>query len=556
MKHIIVLVALLFLSVGAAAQTLPGQEEEVAVEEQVVVPDALGRETPRGMVEGLISALAAEDNAKASQYLQFDDELPEEQVVQIVLALEKALDSGGRVPTLLLSMNPQGKLDDGLAPDMEQVGTIIIDGEETPLLAIKSVEVVQPDESEASNETGASEESEMPEVGPAVWKISSETLSLLSVDEVELPVVNDAGEVEEAKSKPFLENRVKGAPIGDWLKLFALGAGLYIILRLLFAAGLFIARQLIADPKHNSIYGTFKAASAPASVYFSAFIFYATASYLEVSIIARQFLGQFAGVIGWIAFAWFLWRLIEALSNIWADRLRESGHLRATSLTLFVRRAAKVALVAIAIVAVFDTLGVDVTTGIAALGIGGLALALGAQKTIENIVGSVTIIVDQPLRVGDFCRIGDLKGTVLDIGMRSTKIKTLDRTVVSIPNGELASQEIENYAHREKFFFNPTLGLGYELEPDGLRKIIDVLKKAVSECEYIYQDNARVALRELNSSSFDVEVRVYIRADDFDDAVAKEEALLLQFIGLVRENGGSFAFPTRSIFIESDETAK
>lgn len=549
MKHFFLLIGLLLLPSVVTAQVLPGPDEEAPAEEQVVEPDPLGRESPRGMIEGLISAMAAEDYAKASQYLQFDEDTSQEQTNLITLALEKTLDSGGRLPTLLLSMDPKGKIDDDLAPEMEEVGTIFLDGEATPLIAVREVlEVESEDEAEST-------------AGPAVWRISAETLALLPIEELKPEIEEEVGNIEDVDSdtavdRPFLDKRIKGAPIRDWLELLALGLGFYVVLRLLFAAGLYAGRRLLTDPKNNTFYSTVKAASSPASVYFAAFAFYATASYLEVSIVARQFLGQFAGVIGWIAFAWFLWRLIEALSNIWADRLRETGHLRATSLTLFIRRAAKVALIAIAIVAVFDTLGVDVTTGIAALGIGGLALALGAQKTIENIVGSVTLIIDQPIRVGDYCKIGGVTGTVLDIGMRSTKIKTLDRTVVSIPNGELASQEIENYAHRDRFLFNPTLGLGYELEPDGLRKILDVLKQAVAESEDIYQDNARVAFRELNSSSFDIEVRAYIQAEDFDEALAKQEALLLQFVGLVRENGGSFAFPTRSIFIESQPPEK
>src|SRR5690606_4171885 len=127
---------------------------------------------------------------------------------------------------------------------------------------------------------------------------------------------------------------------------------------------------------------------------------------------------------------------------------------------LFLRRAAKVAIVVFGTIVVLDTLGFDVTTGLAALGIGGIALALGAQKTVENFVGSVTLIADQPIRVGDFCTVSGVTGTVEQIGMRSTRIRTLCRTGVSIPNGEFSSSKIENYAHRDRFQLNQIFDLG------------------------------------------------------------------------------------------------
>src|SRR5690606_23005857 len=135
-------------------------------------------------------------------------------------------------------------------------------------------------------------------------------------------------------------------------------------------------------------------------------------------------------------------------------------------------RAAKIAIVALGIIWILGAIGVDITTGLAALGIGGLALALGAQKTIENFVGSVTLITDQPIRVGDFCSVAGTTGTIEKIGMRSTRIRTLDRTVVTIPNGEFSSSKIENYAHRDRFWFHPVIGLRYETTPDQIRYLL------------------------------------------------------------------------------------
>lgn len=126
-------------------------------------------------------------------------------------------------------------------------------------------------------------------------------------------------------------------------------------------------------------------------------------------------------------------------------RMNRSGRISAVSAVLFLSRTTKVAIVIIGIIAILGIIGVDVTAGLAALGIGGIALALGAQKTIENFVGSVSLIADQPLRVGDYCRVDDIKGTVESIGMRSTTLRTSARTIVTIPNGQLSASKIENY---------------------------------------------------------------------------------------------------------------
>src|SRR5690606_31249260 len=141
------------------------------------------------------------------------------------------------------------------------------------------------------------------------------------------------------------------------------------------------------------------------------------------------------------------------------------------------RRSAKVLLLAVAFVAILDTLGFDVTAGIAALGIGGIALALGAQKTIENLVGSISVIADKPVQVGDFCRVGTVTGTIEDIGIRSTRIRTLERTIVTIPNSDFSSQQIENYAPRDRFLFNPRIAVEYGISAAELHAGVEVIER-------------------------------------------------------------------------------
>ena len=214
-----------------------------------------------------------------------------------------------------------------------------------------------------------------------------------------------------------------------------------------------------------------------------------------------------------------------------------------------VRRSAKVLLLIIAALAIFDTFGFDMTTGVAALGLGGLALALGAQKTVENLVGSVTVVADRPVQVGDFCRVGSVVGTVEDVGMRSTRIRTLDRTLVTIPNGDFASREIENYSKRDRFLFNPTFGLEYGLSAAKLREAIEIIERVLRNHELVDDEDARARFADFGASSLDIEVWSYITVSDYAESRLIRQELLLEILDGLESAGMAMAFPTRMVHL-------
>lgn len=226
-----------------------------------------------------------------------------------------------------------------------------------------------------------------------------------------------------------------------------------------------------------------------------------------------------------------------------------TNRARAGSLIIFARRTAKALLIAVAAIAVLDTIGLDVTTGIAALGIGGLALALGAQKTIENLVGSLTVIVDAPIAVGDFCKVGDVKGTVIDIGMRSTRIRTNERTIVAIPNADFAARQIENYSKRDSFLFEHTVGLTYDAEPKMLRTVLESIRELLAEEQAVIDDDARVRFLSFGDCSLNIEIFAHLYAEDYPHSLEIEEKLMLGIMDRVKQCGADFAFPTRTLYI-------
>ncbi|WP_215228936.1 mechanosensitive ion channel family protein [Erythrobacter sp. 3-20A1M] len=522
------------LSLPAHAQTLPVPEataDTVAVE-----PDPFGRETPRSTVTALLQALADGDYARAANYFveggsSADGDAreasasagDEASAAALARKFQTALDRGGSLaPFLALSNSADGQLDDGLPLDREQVG-MFGDGEEQTAIVLERIS--------AENE-------------PARWLVSSETTQ----------AVDDFIPDEQASAADQTDEvAIAGAPWTDWLLLIGIAVIAFAIFRGAAALLLLLLRKVMSDPQASAVYRFFQAALPPLSLYLVVATFYLLAADLPVSIIARQTFLRYAGIVAWIALAWFALRLVDAIARILTGRMRRAERRQAEAVVTFLRRGAKVALLAIAFIAVLDTIGIDITTGIAALGIGGLALALGAQKTVENLVGSVTLIADRPMQVGDVAKIGDVFGTVEDIGMRSTLVRTNNRTLVSIPNGNLASDRIENFALRDRFLFNQTLGVTYDTDADQMERLLAELRAILEADENIIDDDARVRFNGFGDSALHIEFFAYFRTRSYPESLAMQEALLLAIMRKLDERGIGIAFPTRTVHLQTQQ---
>jgi MscS family membrane protein len=195
---------------------------------------------------------------------------------------------------------------------------------------------------------------------------------------------------------------------------------------------------------------------------------------------------------------------------------------------------------------------VNVTAALAGLGIGGLAIGLGAQKTFENLLGGISILTDKAIVVGDSCKIGDRAGTVEDIGLRSTKIRTEDRTIVSIPNGTVATATLENYRYRDKILCKQTLRLRYDLSPDHLRYVLAQVREALVQCAKVEDSTARVRVMRFGENAIEVELYAYILERDYGAFLAAQEDLLLQVMETLERTGGAVALPTQTTMVAQD----
>ena len=546
LRILCVAVALVFASL-AAAQSLPETEPVAEQPAAAPAPDPFGRETPRGAITGLLQALADADYLRAAQYfpeggsLQSetedavttdDQEDPAEETqadlnrrADLARKLQIALDRGGSLLAFpLLSNSPTGAIDDGLAENREEVGKLSSEEGAASILL----------------QQYAAADNRMH------WRIAPETTEAIAEF-----VAEEA--VEEAINED--EITLAGAPLVDWLKLVALALIAFAAFRLLAALLMALMRRAVADHDTSPIYRFLHAAMPPLSLYLAVLTFYATAGELEVSIVARQTLLRYAAIVAWIALAWFALRLVDAIARVVTGRMHRAERRQAVTIVSFLRRGAKVLLLAIALVAVLDTVGLDVTTGIGALGIGGLALALGAQKTIENLVGSVTLIADKPVQVGDAAQIGDVFGTVEDIGMRSTLVRTQNRTLVSIPNGYLASERIENYALRDRFLFHQTIGVTYDTNAEQMERLLGELRTIIADDGHILDDDARVRFHGFGDSALQIEIFAYFNTRSYPESLAMQETLLFAIMRKLDELGIDFAFPTQTIHLHNDSVS-
>jgi MscS family membrane protein len=188
-----------------------------------------------------------------------------------------------------------------------------------------------------------------------------------------------------------------------------------------------------------------------------------------------------------------------------------------------------------------------VTSVLAGLGLGGLALALGAQKTLENVFGAFALAVDQPFREGDFVKVGDLMGTVESIGLRSTRVRTLERTVVTIPNGKLSELHLESFAPRDQIRLTTTLGLVYSTSAAQVQQVRDEVEKLLHAEQKVVSGTVLVRLAALGSSSLDLEVSAYFQVTDFNEFRVIRERVLLAMLRVVEKANTALAYPTSTV---------
>jgi len=530
---IAILVTLLSLTNSAAFAQIPaaltGGETKPA--EATPTVDILGRQTPKGLVEGFLQAVKNENYQKAAMFLdleKFPESERSEKGKELSLGLQNILDQSGTViSSSRLSTDPNGDQNDGLSIDTEIVGTMKINGEKIDIFAQKFQD---------------------PTYG-GIWKISYKTVDFIPAALKKL----STGYLDRILPHVLIDNKIYGVPVGHWIAIFTLAISSLLLSLLLSYIVIILIRFFWKSTSSGFAKHILDAFIWPIRLYIAVAMFAISTNIAGISIIARQHFSVISTIIAWFSIAWIFWSVIELVTETTKIRLLREKKRSALSAVVFFRRTARTILAVIVISIALKNMGLDITAGLTALGIGGLALAFGAQKTLENFMASLNIIVEQPLRIGDFCKIGDVVGTVQDIGMRSTRIQTLYRSMVTIPNGQLATQTIENYAHRDRFLFKHEIGLRYETTPDQMRWIMLKMREILYSHPCIDSESVRVRLNSFAASSLNLDLFAYIYAEEYNEYMEVQEDILLRFMDVIAEGGSSFAFPSQTIYMGKDD---
>jgi MscS family membrane protein len=244
-----------------------------------------------------------------------------------------------------------------------------------------------------------------------------------------------------------------------------------------------------------------------------------------------------------------LWFFISTVSCI-LDHLQAAAKAKGTAVAAFmpwIKKTIIALLLIFGVLIVAQSLGADVKAFLAGLGIGGLAFALAAQDTLANVFGSVVVAVDQPFRVGEFVQIGAFQGTVEDIGLRSTKLRTPARTLIVIPNKTVAGEAINNFSRMPQRRVDQTICLTYSSKSAQIEGLLEDIRALLQNDADVHQEFVAVNFLHYGAFSLDIQIIYFVSNPDIKVSFTVRERINLAIMRLVEARGLSFAFPTQTI---------
>jgi MscS family membrane protein len=514
----------LLLGQNALSQILPSSAPATSNSKSA---DRLGRDTPYGTVFGFLHAAQEGNNSLAAQYLQMSASRRQSEGDTLAMKLNVVMNRS-LAGNLQPSRQPEGTPQEDVPLDRQNLGTMSSGDVEDQL------ELVRVNDPTAGK----------------IWLISSDTLSKIPelYDQVE------ARQVETKLPRWMVKYQLGGMPLWQLLALIvmlpvAAGIGWLVLVILQIPLRWWARRRGQADLEHS------RSLSAPLWLLLTTLAHRAMAAYLAMPLLPRHDYSQVILVALIISGAWILWRVIRWFLNRVRSRAIALGHGGTGSLMLLGERMIKAGIFIIALFFVLGTLGVNLTAALAGLGIGGLAIGFGAQQTIANLFGGLSVLGDEVIRVGDLCKFGDRTGTVEDIGLRSTRVRTEERTLLAIPNGTVATINVENLSRREKMLFKTLLSFHPDTASEHLQTVLADLRGLLTSKDKVETSTARVRLTEITATSINVEVVCYVLTQDFDVFANTRESLLLQIMKYVEESPANLARPSQTLYLSSDGSA-
>ena len=507
-----------------AAQGLRlGSARETPVPE-AAQPEVVDSASPRASVASFLTAARAQDFALAATWVDARDRAFADRQEEIARRLKAVLDARLWLDLDRISPLAEGDTADGLPLNREHLGTIALPGGSPHPIRLARLTVA----------------------GRAGWVFSANTLAAVDTLYAELP---DRW-IRDRLPEVFLGAGPFDVLWWQWIALILLLPLAALIGWLLAPPTQALIARVVGRTSTTLDDRIVTAARGPVVLLWGALASRLLLRWVALAAPAEAFVHGLQQALVVAALFWLALRSVGVLQDALPLSLWASRHPALRSLIPLGARVARLVIFLFGVLAVLASFGYPVATILAGLGIGGIAVALGAQKSLEHFFGSVSIGVDQPFRVGDFVLVDDTLGTVEAIGLRSSRIRTLNRTVVTIPNGRLAEAKAENFGERDRIRLHTMIGVEYGTTSETMQRLRDGIEALLRSHPMMFKDAVIVRFTAFGPSSLDFEIMCWIMTTDFDTFRLVREELFLGIMQLVESHGASFAFPTQTVHLK------
>ena len=374
-----------------------------------------------------------------------------------------------------------------------------------------------------------------------------------------------SGAAEEPKAPDFLENLVDLV-----LSLFDVRSSGNTVTHYVISAVLFIVallarrivtllifptlRRLAAKTTTTLDDKLFPALETPAAAFVMLVGIFASLKVLKLPPELDAHLPAGSKVAFSIVIFWALWRALAAVLEHVAELARARSSA-AASFMPWIKKSVLTVFMVLGALLLIESLGYNVKAILAGLGIGGLAFALAAQDTLANIFGAIVVAVDQPFRIGETVRIGTNVGMVEDIGLRSTRIRLVDKSLMVIPNKTVAAETITNLSRFTRRRIDQVIGLTYDTKPEQMDEMVQEIRRIITAEPEVDAAGVMVFFRDFNASSLDIWMVYETQENDFQKAMRCRQRVNMKIMRAVEQRGLSFAFPTQTVHLAGAATA-
>jgi MscS family membrane protein len=376
--------------------------------------------------------------------------------------------------------------------------------------------------------------------GVSIWKISNATVSLIP------RLYQNYGYPQPVENlrRILPDASFLGYELFKWVIVLAVGIFAYGIVFLIAIS----VRRMLGDPDSPSRQRVYSFLLIPFGIWVVIIAINTAATTLGGSVVAETWAR--VSPVAIMVTVWFMYASMNLARDIYSTYLHNRGRPGTLVLLHPAANAIKIFIAVVAVLIYLHDLGVNITGVLAGLGVGGVAIALALQKPMEDVLSAITLHTQQPVRVGDFCRIGDCTGTVEVIGLRTTRIRTSAHTLVAIPNHRVVNEPIDNISARGNIWYHPILRLRYDTTPEQLQQVLEDIRELLNSHERVLQDEPRVRFNEFAKHALLIEVFAYLTTTNWAEFLKIAEELNIQILEIVSRAGASLFMPSGTLYVE------